>query len=326
MAALRRSTPPTTGPAPTDHPPTVPSRGTVGAVSDPDVGAGDGAGPRAARDGRRRRPPRLQDLLDAAITVPSTVARSEVDRLRVRHPSATPAEVVEMLEGRYLLLVQGTGGAVGAAAAFPSIGTGTAVALTSSQVGTFLAASAGLALAVADVHGVEIDNVVHRRTLVLASLLGEQGSVIVEEEVGIGTLFWARSLLTRLPMTTVRSVNRTLAKRVARYGTTRGGVVFLGRLAPFGIGAVIGWTGARAMGGTMIAGVRRAFGPPPEAFTRIASAPGEADLLAGVGAVVGREGVVTVPGSGPGGARGRRERRRDRRPTAPPTEVDVPRV
>lgn len=210
----------------------------------------------------------LDDVLDAVITVPSTAVRAQVDRLRARHPSATPEEIIGLLERRYLFTVTSTGGAVGAAAALPSVGTGTAVALTTSQVGTFLAASAGLALAVADVYGVEVEDVPRRRTLILASLLGEQGSVIVEEEVGVGTLFWARSVLTRLPLTTVKSVNLALAKRAGRYSATRGGALLIGRLAPFGIGAVIGWTGARAMGGTMIAGVRRAFGPPPASFAR----------------------------------------------------------
>lgn len=228
----------------------------------------DGSGRPGSRGRRPFQVPTLEELLDTAITVPSGLARGQVDRLRARHPNAGPDEIIRMLERRYLLTVAGTGGAVGAAAAFPAVGTGTAIALTTSQVGTFLAASAGLALAVADVHGVDVDDVPRRRTLVLASLLGEQGSVIVEEEVGVGTLFWARSILTRLPLATVKTVNRALAKRVARYGATRGSAFALGRLAPFGIGAVIGATGARAMGSTMVRGVRRAFGPPPAAFTR----------------------------------------------------------
>lgn len=224
--------------------------------------------PTATPPSRAARTPPLEQVLDRAITVPSAIVRGQVDRLRLKHPDATPQQVVEMLEKRYLLTVTSTGGAVGAAAAFPSVGTGTAIALTTSQVGTFLASSAVLALAIADVHGVEVDDVARRRTLVLASLLGEQGSVVVEEEVGVGTLFWARSVLAKLPLTTVRTVNRALAKRVARYSATRGTALFVGRLAPFGIGAVIGWTGARAMGTTMIGGIRRAFGPAPATFSR----------------------------------------------------------
>lgn len=263
-----------------------------------------------------RRIASVDDLLDAAITLPSTAVRGQVDRLRARRPGATPEELITLLERRYLMTVTSTGGAVGAAAALPSVGTGAAVALTTSQVGTFLAASAGLALAVADVHGVAIDDVPRRRTLVLASLLGEQGSVIVAEEVGIGTLFWARSLLTRLPLTTVKSVNLALARRVAKYSATRGGALAIGRLAPFGIGAVIGWTGARAMGGTMIAGVRRAFGPPPETFSR--PGPSSALVIQDTPAQPGAPRGTVVPADGRAPVR--------RAPTAPLDHVDVPRV
>jgi hypothetical protein len=42
----------------------------------------------------------------------------------------------------------------------------------------------------------------------------------------------------------------------------------LGRILPFGIGAVVGWVGARALGHTVIAQSRVAFGTPPERFPR----------------------------------------------------------
>ncbi len=287
----------------------------------------------ASSSRRTFRVPSLDEMLDAAITAPSAVVRGQIDRLRAKHPDATPEQIIKMLERRYLLTIASTGGAVGAAAAFPSVGTGTAIALTTSQVGTFLAASAALALAVADVHGVEVDDVARRRTLVLASLLGEEGSVIVEEEVGLGTLFWARSALTRLPLATVKTVNATLARRVARYSATRGGVFFFGRLAPFGIGAVIGVTGARALGGTMIAGIRRSFGPPPATFLRpvdlagaVVGPAGVAGTgVLGVSGAVDTAGAVVVPVAPPKG-RAPRGRRAPRRSVAPPEHVDVPRI
>lgn len=215
-----------------------------------------------------RKAPSLEELLDKAITLPSGAARAQVDRIRREHPHASPQDVIWLLERRYLKNVTRMGGAVGAAAAVPAVGTGTALALTTGQAGTFLAASAQLALAVAEVHGVEVDDVARRRTLVLASLLGEQGSVVLEEELSIGAVFWARSLLTRLPLTTVKAVNKTLRRRFARYTATRGAAFFFGRLAPFGVGAVVGATGARAMGKTMITGVGRALGPAPAHFAR----------------------------------------------------------
>ncbi len=215
-----------------------------------------------------RRIPTLEDLVDQAVALPSGVARAQVDRIRRRYPAAGPRRVVRILERRYLATVTSTGGAVGVAAALPAVGTGTAIVLTTSQAGAFLAASGMLALAVADVHGVELDDLQRRRTLVLASLLGERGSILFERELGTSSVYWASTLLSRLPLTTVRAVNKTLAKRAARFAGTGGAALALGRLTPFGIGAVIGATGARALGGTMIQGVNRAFGPAPADFPR----------------------------------------------------------
>ena len=64
-----------------------------------------------------RRTPLVDAALDRAVTIPSATIHAHVDSIRRRNPEATPQEVVEVLEREYLLLVQGTGGAVGAAAA-----------------------------------------------------------------------------------------------------------------------------------------------------------------------------------------------------------------
>ncbi len=52
---------------------------------------------------------------------------------------------------------------------------------------------------------------------------------------------------------------------VTRYGTKQG-ILVIGRVAPFGIGAVIGGGGNLVVGRSVIAGMSRAFGPPPAAF------------------------------------------------------------
>ncbi|ACQ81101.1 conserved hypothetical protein [Beutenbergia cavernae DSM 12333] len=212
--------------------------------------------------------PTLEDVLDGALTVPSTLVRSQVDRLRSRRPDATPADVVAMLERRYLLTVSGMGGAVGATAAAPGLGTGAAIALTAGQVVTFLGASAAFALSVADVHGIAVDDAERRRALLLAALLGPSGTRVVEEEIGVGTALWGRALLTRLPLTTVKSVNATLARKVVRTTTAQVSSVMIGRLAPFGIGAIVGIVGGRALGGGVVQATRDAFGPAPADFVR----------------------------------------------------------
>ena len=69
--------------------------------------------------------------------------------------------------------MQSTGGAVGATAAAPAVGTGVALALTASDIATFFGASAAFALAVASVHGIEVEDADRRRALLLTTILGE---------------------------------------------------------------------------------------------------------------------------------------------------------
>src|SRR5665647_3803506 len=75
---------------------------------------------------------------------------------------------------------------------------------------------------------------------------------------------------------------RALPGRLTPDQATRQGALALGRLVPFGIGAVIGVTGARALGRTVVTGARQAFGPPPTHFPRIievVAAARDLDLL-----------------------------------------------
>lgn len=211
----------------------------------------------------------LDLLLDKAVAIPSAVIHDHVDRLRARNPHATPEQVVALLEKQYLLAVSASGGAVGAAAATPAVGTGVGIALTTSEIATFFAASSAFALAVADVHGIAVEETARRRTLLLATVLGEQGSSLVSTETGINPRAWARTLLVNMPTRTIKQVNRVLTRRIVRNQASRQGALALGRLAPFGIGAVIGVTGARALGKTVILGARKAFDPPPPAFPRV---------------------------------------------------------
>ncbi|WP_250448519.1 hypothetical protein, partial [Actinotalea sp. C106] len=191
-----------------------------------------------------------------------------MDRVRRRNPHANPAEVLRLLEKQYLLTVTTSGGAVGAAAATPAVGTSVGIALTSSEIATFFAASAAFSLAVADVHGVAVEDTARRRALLLATVLGEQGSKTVGVETGLNTKAWARTLLVNMPTSTIKRVNTALTRRILRQQASKQGALAFGRLAPFGIGAIIGATGARALGRTVVTGAHRAFGPPPASFAR----------------------------------------------------------
>jgi len=216
-----------------------------------------------------RRTPLVDAALDKAVTIPSAKVHAHVQRLRRRNPHASPGQIIGLLEREYLLVIAGAGGAVGAAAAAPAIGTGIAVALTASDVATFFASSAAFSLAVASVHGIEVEDAGRRRALLLATILGESGIKAAGDTAEVTSGAFARTLLTRMPTTTIKRVNGTLTRRLIRRQAVKQSALAFGRLAPFGIGAVIGVTGARALGRTVVDGARRAFGPPPELFPRL---------------------------------------------------------
>jgi hypothetical protein len=203
------------------------------------------------------------------VTIPSAQIHRHVDRVRARNPEADPAQVIRILEREYLTVLTTAGGAVGAAAAAPSVGTVAATALTTGDVATYFAASAAFALAVADVHDIPIDDVPRRRALLLAPLLGDRGARDVEHAIGGSTTAWGKVLLTSMPQTTLKRVNKTLARQFLKRQVAKQGSLALGRLLPFGVGFVVGVAGGRALGHGVVAQSRHAFGPPPEHFPRV---------------------------------------------------------
>ena len=250
------------------------SAGGTGAGGAGGAGAGGagGAGTGADSPGTEETGPeeisrsRLREIVDTAIRVEGRRARATVGKVRGRMWRPTPERVISHLEKDYVRSVSRLGGAVGATAALPVLGTAVAVGLTGAQVAAFVEASTRHVLAVAEVHGIEVEDVEKRRTLLLAALLGEEGSALISGRLGLGTLAWARTALSQMSAGSVRSINKALAKRLAREGAQRGVGAAVGRLAPFGIGMVIGYRGTRALGREVVEGARTAFGPPPAEF------------------------------------------------------------
>ncbi|MGC5628334.1 hypothetical protein ACPYO6_08840 [Georgenia sp. Z1344] len=211
-------------------------------------------------------PGRFKRFVDTAVRVEGRRARTKVRKLRERMWRQSPSRLLKQLERDYVRSVARIGGAVGATAAFPVLGTALAVGMTSAQVAAFVDASARYVLAVAEVHGIHVDDVEKRRTLLLSALLGEEGSKLVSGQIGLSGIGWARTALGQLSSGSVRSVNRALTRQLTKAGANRGMQLALGRLAPFGIGMVLGYRGARALGRDVVKGTQAAFGPPPERF------------------------------------------------------------
>lgn len=222
----------------------------------------------------------LDRVLNSATTVPASQIRKYVDGIRKRNPEASPERIVEILSSQFKGVLQSTGGAVGATAAIPTIGTATALVLTAADLAAFFATATVYSLAVAEVHGIDTDDPERRKALVLGSVLGTSGAKTVSSLGDVPMARWGTALMTTMPKSTIKQVNKVLTSRfVKRKLATHSGLA-LGRIAPFGIGAVIGVAGGRALAQTVITQAQRAFGPAPATFVeRVIEVPANTSAL-----------------------------------------------
>ena len=187
-------------------------------------------------------PSAVERALDAAIALPARRIQESIARMRRERPDADTAELVEMAASRFR----------------------TEAALTVGQTAVFLGSAVTYVLTVAELQGLRVVSPTRRRALVLSALLGEDGSEAVRGSLGLSVLYWAAQSLAQMPLTTVKSINAQLTKRMAKRTAAKGGALAVGRLVPFGIGAAIGWTGGRALANQVIEGAKAALGPAPE--------------------------------------------------------------
>ena len=207
----------------------------------------------------------LSHIIERGSRVQAPAVQAYVAKLRAHTPDATPAQIVSRLEKHYLAAIMASGAAVGSAAAFPGIGTVTAVAAMAGETVVFLEATTLFVLAVAEVHGIPTDHHEHRRALVLAVLVGEEGRQAVGDLLGTTRTngAWLADGAAALPLPAMAQMNSRLMKFfIKKFALKRGAIAF-GKLLPAGIGAVIGGGGNRLMGRKIIANAHEAFGTAP---------------------------------------------------------------
>jgi hypothetical protein len=222
----------------------------------------------AHAEGRRLSSPvegMLDTALDKALSVQRPVIQAYLQRVRNRRPNATPDQVVEMLERRYLYAVTGIGGAAGAVAGLPGGGTAATLASGAGEITAFVAATATYVLALAELHQIPIGDQEVRRALLVAVLVGESGAVALEMGEARGQ-HWAPLLATNLTKERIGHINARLGQYLIRRFAPKQGALLLGRALPMGIGAGIGALGNAALARSAITAARRAFGPAPAKF------------------------------------------------------------
>lgn len=216
-------------------------------------------------------PGALTRVVDGALTKQNAAVDAYVRKLRGWSQGAnggkrdgSPAAALRAAEKQYLAAVTGMGAGVGAAAAAPGVGTALSLAVSTAEMGANLEATALLVLTYAAIHDLDVDDLERRRALFYGVALGNAGSVAVEKIAGRTGPHWAKSAVNAVSKDTLAKINGVLGPHfVTKYGTRRG-VLVLGRVAPFGVGAAIGAGGNAAFGQLTIRTARRAFGPSPQ--------------------------------------------------------------
>ncbi len=199
----------------------------------------------------------LERALNRVVSMNADLARSHVRRFGA---GKTGAALLKRLDRQYRLTIAGSGAAVGASAIVPGFGTAAGVALSGGQAVATLEATMLYVLSYAEATGVEVGDVDRRRVLLMAVLLGESGSRLVEKVVGDSDEHWAALVAHGLPAEVVRQVNTQLrGKFLARYGVAQAATA-LARLLPFGAGAAVGGIAGAASSGAVVKATRKAFG------------------------------------------------------------------
>ncbi len=271
--------------------------------------------------------------LDRVLAVQRPLVLAHIRSIRLRHPHASPAEIITLLERRYLAAVTTGGAAVGATAVIPGITTGVTLALSGVETAGFVESTALFAQSVAEVHGISVTNPDRARALVMTLMLGKEGVDLIRQLAGQASgkgagrpAYWGELVTKSLPRAAVGPLADRLKSMLIRHFAAAGGASLLGKALPFGIGAVIGGAGNHVLGRRVLTSSRRAFGMPPQMLpAELEPEPGAQRLeqkvvrgaqLAG-SAVAGAAGGA-VRGVGVAGRRAQELVRRRRTPISAP--------
>ena len=210
---------------------------------------------------------------DRLLTTQRPVVLGHIRGIRKRHPHAGPARVIQILERRYLAAITTGGAGVGAAAVIPGVGTGISLALSGVETVGFLETTALFAQSVTEVHGIAVTDPDRARTIVMAMMLGTSGADLVRnlaaQATGKGvpqSKFWGDVIGKNVPQAFMAPIADRMQKAFIGRFTRNTATGAVGRLLPFGIGAVVGGTANNMLGRKVVTSSRLAFGPPTDVF------------------------------------------------------------
>lgn len=199
------------------------------------------------------------ELLETAIGFAGKLSKVRVDQLRKKYPSASPEALSKMLDREFVSLLTGQGVATGMTAVVPGVGTGVALAVTGSEAVATMNWTAFYVLALAEVQGISVTEVERKKTLLLSVLLGGSSQDATRKVAARTGKFWSKKIIEKIPAGALRAINGVMgANFVTRYGTKQG-IIVLGKVVPFGVGAAIGGVMNFAMATALVKSAHAVF-------------------------------------------------------------------
>ena len=202
---------------------------------------------------------------DRSLEAQYPLARRNIERLRRVNPDKSPAEVMSVLNSYYLGTVTATGAGAGLAAVVPNGWVQFPAAV--ADLLTFFEASILYTLSVAEIHGVDVEDVERRRLLVMSVLAGDAAAQkALKPLIGRTAPHWGKKIVESIPMTTIKAANKVLGPRfITKYGTKQG-IIVLAEQIPLFLGVGIGAGGNHLFGRFIIKAQQKILGPAPEAW------------------------------------------------------------
>ena len=170
-------------------------------------------------------------ILNKAQSLQQPAVAKYVAGMRKKYPDDSPEQIINRLEKRYLTAVTATGGAVGATAAIPGVGTFTALTAITADTAAFIEASALLALATAEVYGISPHDTERRQALVLTVALGDEGIAALGKVAGVrGSEALGKLAVPGLEAVSLSRLNKALTNKVIKKFALRKAPVIAGKV------------------------------------------------------------------------------------------------
>lgn len=203
-----------------------------------------------------------QAELEKALESQHTEAQEQLQKLRQKHPDATPKQLISKLTKWYLAKVTALGAGSGAVAFVPNL----VASLVASflDLAAYMKLSARYVLMVATIHNHDVSDEQKRKLLVSTVLVGDvAASEIVAGVIDKNVTGWSAKAANLAAKGALKSTNNKLVRKLLTKWGTRKAALILGKQAPLLIGAAIGGVGNGLMGGFVVRSAREVFGEPP---------------------------------------------------------------